>query len=177
LNTEIQFLTAQNNALSATQNWEINQKTVNNWLLKLYNDEPLNPNQEPAVLALANQCPLTEGDAVYQARGIYNSQFDNNKAFNDQQLCVSAGNRNSKEISGSTNEISVYPNPAGEILFINGYKSDSKYQIFNQLGTEVSNGMLDNPALSISEFQSGVYWLHIFQPDLRPQTVKFIVVH
>jgi hypothetical protein len=173
---QLQFLKAQNAAISVSEPWEINQKAVNNWTLTGLNGEDLAASVAPLALNIANQCPLEGGDAVYAARGIYNNNFDAAKTFDDALLCANVGHRSEPAGKVVTNDLLIYPNPTDDLLYIESKNiENTTFSMVNSLGQIVKSGTLDGSAISTSDLISGLYWLLIQQPNTRLQTTKIVI--
>ncbi|MGQ1787439.1 glycosyl hydrolase family 18 protein [Saccharicrinis sp. GN24d3] len=67
-----------------------------------------------------------------------------------------------------SNEISCYPNPAGNELFVSGV-SDANFEIYNMTGTLVMNGRASQQRIDISSIASGIYVLKV-----NDDMIKFI---
>jgi hypothetical protein len=63
-------------------------------------------------------------------------------------------------------EITVYPNPANEILFISSANAIESYNVYNVLGTLVQSGNNTN-AINIADFKAGTYYLEVVQNGKR----------
>jgi chitodextrinase len=57
--------------------------------------------------------------------------------------------------------LSLYPNPANDILNISGLEKAATYRVLNVLGQEVSKGTIDNGVVSVSNLNTGTYLLEI----------------
>ena len=58
--------------------------------------------------------------------------------------------------------VSVYPNPANDVLTINTNGGNFKYQLINSLGQVVRNGNANNKAyVRVSDLNKGIYFLNI----------------
>jgi chitodextrinase len=57
--------------------------------------------------------------------------------------------------------LSLYPNPANDILNISGLEKAATYRVLNVLGQEVSKGTIDNGIVSVSNLNTGTYLLEI----------------
>ena len=58
--------------------------------------------------------------------------------------------------------VSVYPNPANDVLTINTNGGNFKYQLINSLGQVVRNGNANNKAyVKVSDLNKGIYFLNI----------------
>ena len=108
-------LIAQNNAIAVTDIWEQNEKAVNHIFLNtIAKGIPLNTTQVALLKAIAVQCPLTGGSAVFRARSLLVSAGDYD--FGDDEVnCQSIGQRNSIDeselLSNENGLIKLYPNP------------------------------------------------------------------
>lgn len=72
-------------------------------------------------------------------------------------------------------KVSVYPNPATDILFIQGdFKGSTEYSILDITGREIKKGILSNKinTINISEFNAGMYFIKI---NSLSSTIKFTV--
>ena len=59
-------------------------------------------------------------------------------------------------------EFSVYPNPANNILYINGGNAEYSYEMYNGMGQVVANGKANGIVqISVSEMTKGVYFLRL----------------
>lgn len=59
-------------------------------------------------------------------------------------------------------DFSLFPNPASDILKIRGYDfSGYNYKIINLLGETILSGIIENNAISVSELNSGIYFLQV----------------
>lgn len=63
---------------------------------------------------------------------------------------------------GNTNKVIVYPNPANDIVFIQGLDGESfNYRIFNYNGQLLQDRKTSNKSISVKDLQSGFYTLII----------------
>ncbi|MDX1446442.1 T9SS type A sorting domain-containing protein, partial [Lishizhenia sp.] len=70
-------------------------------------------------------------------------------------------------LGGSVNELTLYPNPAQDMLFVLGVENQS-YQVINTLGEQVLKGQFASDAqISLHTLSSGVYFLKIGQSTKR----------
>ena len=75
----------------------------------------------------------------------------------------------------SAANISVYPNPANETLFINASETMAKVNIVNQMGETVMHQNISNRNdinLDVSDLTSGLYLLQIVFSDNTIKTYK-----
>ncbi len=66
-------------------------------------------------------------------------------------------------IANHNNIVKIYPNPANNILFVEGTSQQSVIKILNVVGVVVSEQSLTSGSLDISSLSSGVYFLKIEQ--------------
>ncbi|OQB63839.1 MAG: hypothetical protein BWX95_00870 [Bacteroidetes bacterium ADurb.Bin141] len=91
---------------------EIYLSTVAKDVLEFTND------QIQDLYAIASQCPLAGGQAVYRARSLY-ALADKNTFFNNFTVCEAAGYAMRKAVTPKSKlpiagKIKIYPNPASE---------------------------------------------------------------
>jgi len=71
----------------------------------------------------------------------------------------------------STEGLSLYPNPARDVMKINGLKASEDYTIFNTLGAVVKRGTIANhQEIAIADLKTGMYFLKLS----GNRTIKFI---
>ncbi|MCF8373840.1 MAG: T9SS type A sorting domain-containing protein [Bacteroidales bacterium] len=76
------------------------------------------------------------------------------------------------EESPRNDEISIFPNPCSDILFIsNGENENLSYRISSIDGTLIKNGLLSN-RISLANFQSGIYVLTIIRKGQIVNTLR-----
>ena len=81
-------------------------------------------------------------------------------------------NTNVHEIS--QHQLAVYPNPASDVIYIDGMTSNvADYAIFNVLGQKVIAGSTDG-TISVADLEKGLYILQIKGENLL-ETTKFMV--
>jgi hypothetical protein len=66
--------------------------------------------------------------------------------------------------------IRIYPNPAKEFLFIEGFMSKTAVQVYNVNGTLLLSNVLGSPVLNIGNLDNGVYFLKI--TDRKGVTIR-----
>ena len=78
------------------------------------------------------------------------------------------------EVSVSHN-ISIYPNPANDIFYVNGRNLENmKFAIYDVLGNEVLNGSLNNNSVNVNELTPAVYIFKIADSKGNVFTKQFI---
>jgi hypothetical protein len=66
-----------------------------------------------------------------------------------------------EEEEQSGNNITIYPTPAGDIIYVEAgeISTSTSYQIFNVYGLKIADGKLSNNEMSVSKLPAGVYIL------------------
>ena len=65
-------------------------------------------------------------------------------------------------VEESIDQISIYPNPVNNTLYISGYESEYSYALFNRLGQMMANGTVrGSQQINVSGMAKGVYFLRI----------------
>jgi len=70
-------------------------------------------------------------------------------------------------------QISVYPNPANDILFLNG-STNFTYQIFDISGKLIQASSIQNSSIDISTIAPGIYSIKIIDTNGNMSTQKFV---
>ncbi|KXK47168.1 MAG: hypothetical protein UZ10_BCD003000563, partial [Bacteroidetes bacterium OLB10] len=109
-----------NAALAVTVQIEDNEKKVNEIYLSTVAKDVLEftNDQIQDLYAIASQCPLAGGQAVYKARALY-ALTDKKEFFNNFAICEAAGYAMRKAVTPKSklpaaNKVKIYPNPASE---------------------------------------------------------------
>ena len=103
-----------------------------------------------------------------------------NSTFIDNIKLEKSGNENSPSISGFNAQISMFPNPATDVVNLDipltSNDSIAEVNIINSLGQQVAIHELSNAQTSIdtSNYSSGVYFLQI--SNNKNQAVKRLIV-
>ena len=76
----------------------------------------------------------------------------------------------------------LYPNPAGERLFLSSdtpWNSRVRYRILNMTGSLVMSGLLDpgdQAAVDLSNLEPGIYLIHLSGDEVRDESHQFIIL-
>lgn len=70
-------------------------------------------------------------------------------------------------------QISIYPNPAGNVISLSGDLGNVRYQIAGIDGRQLAKGVSDDKVIDVSRLQSGVYILQLVVND-SPYNLKFV---
>ncbi len=88
-----------------------------------------------------------------------------------KQTSKSSDNLSDMEWQNSNDKIQIYPNPAGEVLYIEGDfdDSDNEVQIYNLLGDMVVSRHIggNKATIDLSSLPAGVYVVKVFSDDYR----------
>lgn len=132
---------AANAAVQASELIEDNLKQVNELYLATIAVDTggFTPTQAGALLAIAAQCPMIGGNAVFKARALY-GLIDPAQEYDDALLCQPFGIDVKRFAGADQNEIVVVPNPAGEeaaLVLSRALYEPGRLLVYNALGAEV----------------------------------------
>ena len=181
----------QTNNIVSIESIEQNQKEVNEIFIRYAkNNNHFNHADKQRLKQLAALCPESDGTAVYQARTLA-SKFDNTLYYNECELIdpLNAGSNSShkateiKNTISSNNELSIFPNPAENKLYINfnnlSEPDNIEILVYSSLGELVKKtiykGVL-NYELDITEINSGTYFIKIVKNNLNIKTEKLVII-
>lgn len=157
----IQALLALNAAVSADLTPAQNHKIVNDIVFRLLLNDSISAGDAADLEAIAGQCPLEGGDAVYEARALLGGGV----YYDDDVLCDLAQWR-SRELPPAAVQTQVsramlYPNPASEMLYWSGAQS-VRVRLFNAMGQLAVEQLLVGNALPIGLLPEGLYVAQVF---------------
>lgn len=166
-------------SISSKNNIESNYNDFYNLYSKYYANTFVDLDNK-TLLTLANKCPFTEGEVVYQARALYNIINSTIELFNNN--CPSTSSSRLKSTFTLTNNwiVNLYPNPASNELFINtnNEKEDLKITITDVNGRLIAdynskiNGFNGNIKLNMN---SGIYFVTLVNQN-NDKVVKKLVI-
>ena len=159
-----------------------NQKTVNQFWIRLQRGLPV-AHLYDEIRTIANQCPSEGGNAVYQARillyevdSILPTEYPNT-CLQQRVSQESVNFQNLQKPISAEFGVQIYPNPAKEFLTIRS-NENARFEVFNQLGAILKTGNIleEETQLSVSDLQSGIYWIRIISETGTPkvQTIQII---
>jgi hypothetical protein len=129
--------------------------------------DTLESNTMASLIAIAEQCPLEGGDAVYEARAIV-SHFTG-QGFNDREQCADNQRQQQPEypkINPEINSVTVYPNPTTGQLYWSGTGEQSvTIRVFNSLGQLVAETTSNTGYANLERLPDGLYQLQLSTPD------------
>lgn len=132
-----------------------------------------------SLFTLANKCPFTEGEVIYQARTLYNVINSTVETFKDN--CPdNSSSRLSQSNSFNNWDVNIYPNPATNELYIRT-KNESetlKIQVMDVNGRLIAdydtktNATISNIKLDLI---SGIYFVTLSNSNGEKVTKKLVI--
>jgi hypothetical protein len=180
INTKLNALAS----IETTSIMEANSKFVQEIQLLKLKRQSLTSTQQLSLLALANACPLTNGEAVFLAQAIIRSQ-QAGVVFNNTTACIAAAGQSKNGTNPILSEqqainnfdfgtktagalVSCYPNPATDAIIIEIQSAKHEIldvTIYNQLGVavKVANLPISGSMLSVNvaELALGIYTIKV----------------
>lgn len=142
----------------------------------------LTAQQAQDLLAVADQCPLVGGNAVYQARALY-YQIDPLQDFDDPALCLHHGLVTKSLKRPTVTGLSVVPNPAMDeatLVLIEALAAPGQLVFYNALGGEVLRMRVpeeqQRTSLSTAQLAPGVYHYRVLTGDVELGMGKLSIV-
>ncbi len=166
-------LLSQNNALGGFADHLLNEKTVNSIFLQTLavGNSAFSEAQATSLENIANQCPLSGGEAVLQARDMLALVQPAPVYYDDNLLCNPTprpAERGLRVENASTAVISIFPNPASAVIKIQYDLQNVEigvlrfYNIYGHMVGEValpdSIGVISMP---VDKFPAGVYFYRL----------------
>ena len=130
-----------NSVITTSEVIEVNEKSVNDvYLATVGKDvDTFTSDQANALFAIASQCPMLGGNAVFKARSLY-WLIDDSYDFDDQLLCLPYGIIVKSLNEQPANNIAVIPNPARDeatMVLDRPLVEPGTFIVFDALGAEV----------------------------------------
>jgi len=156
---------AANNSVGTTELIETNEKQVKEIYLNTVAKEvdSFTSTEVAALFAIANQCPMVGGNAVYRARSLY-ALIDDDMEYNDASLCLQHGIIYKSRKPKTITEVSIQPNPtndAATLLYPFYEDMQGTLVIYDALGKEVQRHRLSQDVVryefSTAELKQGAY--------------------
>lgn len=132
---------AVNAGLGTSELIETNQKQVNEvYLATIAKDvKAFTTEQATELFAIADQCPMMGGNAVFKARSLY-WLIDDSYDFDDQLLCLPHGIIVKSMATAEPNALTVVPNPASDeatLVLTKPLDEPGVFVLFDAIGAEV----------------------------------------
>ena len=144
------------------------------------NASEANPGELPARTFILTTIAADDGDE-FEIRFYRQWSYHLARNFSVDYVKV---NGNYVSISGSSlsvndenfaNKVSVYPNPANDLIRISG-KEAKEYSIYNVLGSQVrATQPIKNESINVSNIQEGIYFLNLFNEHGNRVTKKIVI--
>lgn len=130
-----------NNAIGTSELVEANEKVVNKVYLETIaqNADGFTVQEEQDLFAVANQCPLVGGNAVFRARALY-YLVDPEQDFDDPSLCLQHGLITKSVKRPEVHGLNIVPNPAMDeatLLLTEPLNEVGSLVFYSALGEEV----------------------------------------
>jgi len=187
LTVKIPSILALNKADAADDTWVANRKTANRIYLETVASgvDTATQQQISDLLAVARQCALEGGDAVVQARAIYNILSEEPLMFNDLEICDQGVDERSYKIAPgqmptARHKVSVVPNPARDVfvLTVQGVNPGEilRLQIWDVNGILEKELLVTNGAAIPSVFIPGLYFCRVYVGEEPADVVKLVII-
>jgi hypothetical protein len=174
----IQNLQNMNFGISDNKIFESNQKLTNAMHLQILAQglSYLPTESELSrIRAVADQCPLDGGIAVYQARAMM--EAFTGEVFEDKAKCKKVENR------GSTvrlDEVTVAPNPASRVVTVAwGNKQYMNIKIVDALGKSIYDAPVEQDAetqsIDVADWVNGIYYIYLYDATGTTITKKLVI--
>jgi len=179
-------LLLENDAISTAEIFETNQKSYNEVYLQTIAKDifEFTTNQQEIIANIADQCPLTGGRAVLNARAIRSFyeqvQYDDTKCQRTEER-----NYDNKLQQDEVSELEfyVFPNPAKDLITISlnqPLNDNTVLLVSDMLGNNIIQRELkagiSNVEVGVQQLTSGVYTVHIFNEQGLTTTSKKITI-
>ena len=181
--TKITAAKNANASITPNNKVEQSQQQFNDlYLAYLAQNKTLNAGEVVNLEAVAQQCPMYYGTAVYQARAVL---FDL-KHQNYRSACENVSpNASSKRIGQTTDnlaqttDINVYPNPANTVVFIDAKNHETVVlKLYDVMGHLVIDKIIiSNEKIDITNLSNGIYIYKLYHNDTELKVGKLIITH
>lgn len=145
-----------NAGIATSELIETNEKAVNEaYLATVGKDvDSFTTTQADDLFAIANQCPMLGGNAVFKARSLY-WLIDDSYDFDDQALCLQHGIMVKSLAAQPINAVTVVPNPAVDeatLVLDRELDEPGSFVVYDAVGAEVMRQVvpIEMPRLAFS---------------------------
>ncbi|MCS6928221.1 MAG: T9SS type A sorting domain-containing protein [Saprospiraceae bacterium] len=164
----IQALLALNAAVSADLTPAQNHKIVNDIVFRLLLNDSISAGDAADLEAIAGQCPLEGGDAVYEARAVVAARTGAH--YEDEDLCATAAPRARRQtqdaLANVAASIALYPNPTtGWVFWTSPVSEPLRLRVFNAVGQQVAEIVSAKGSADLSHLPAGLYYVHLLRTD------------
>lgn len=88
-----------------------------------------------------------------------------------QNLVLPNGTLGTDDISGKKNNIKIYPNPAVDLIHIEGLK-DQNFQIYTMAGQLAKSGLMKHGVIDVRDLMKGTYILKLKEKEENIKVIK-----
>jgi hypothetical protein len=125
--------------------------------------EEVGSEQRDRLWEIANACPVDNGHAVYSARAFISMI---NPGVLTAYFNCDGGQNLARSINPdikNKNEVSLYPNPSNDKMFIDGLLSNEEYSmlIYDLTGRIVLESVIESNEINLYKLQPGIYLYRI----------------
>jgi Secretion system C-terminal sorting domain len=174
----IQNLQNMNFGISDNKIFESNQKLTNAMHLQILAQglSYLPTESELSrIRAVADQCPLDGGIAVYQARAMM--EAFTGEVLEDKAKCKKVENRGS---TARLDEVTIAPNPASRVVTVAwGNKQYMNIKVFNALGGSIYDAPVEQDAetqsIDVADWVNGIYYIYLYDATGTTITKKLVI--
>ena len=168
-------LLGQNNALGGAASYQLNEKAVNDVLLRTVamGLDSFSAAQQQTLSDIAEQCPLADGEAVLRARALRSLYHTAPVLYTD--ICNEDRERK-ESAKPQAAVLNLFPNPASQMVYLD-YRIESgeaRFELWNTLGQVMKNVSLnaaDNfGGVSTAELPGGIYVYRLMIADKLVQS-------
>jgi hypothetical protein len=178
-------LQTRNQAIQTSEIYEENWKKVHHIFLETVaiGDLSLSDGQKDTLAAIAVQCPLEGGEAVFAARALYELKMGN-QLYDDSLLCAPTRNLIRPGNTDLHRVPYIYPNPNSSglaVVEIPGLEKEGLTAlVYNQHGVVVNTiplqGSKNRYLLEVESLVSGIYFIQIQTGEEVLPATRFIFV-
>ncbi len=156
---------AVNTGVGTSELIEANEKAVNDIYLATIGKDVVGftATQAADLFAIANQCPMVGGNAVFKARSLY-WLIDDTQDFEDPLLCLPFGIIVKSLVELQANEVSIVPNPATDeatLMLTRETEALAYLTLYNMVGSVVLRVLVPKGvtrhAFSTADIAPGLY--------------------
>jgi len=174
--SKINTLLTLNTAVVDTILPATNQKSLNDILLRLLKTDSLATGDLDDLIAIAEQCPLEGGDAVYEARAFV-GHFTG-QGFDDHTACDNAQQRQGFELEKADKfTLNLYPNPTSGLLYWDApIETPTTVEVYNAMGCLQLRQLVQTTVLDLSALPEGAYYVRFLSEEQKPYTSRVWII-
>jgi len=178
-------LKGQNASITVQEVYEVNEKAVNEVYLSYLGREAthLTTSEQQALQAIAVQCPLAGGSAVFKARILLALESGVLPDYDDASACHNGGGAGAPAAGEDPGYhiIQLYPNPAKNRVTLDWnvpIELDGQLEIYDALGKHLSTIILKEGSsmysLSLNGMSPGLYFIKARMDD-KEKVLRLVI--